>query len=117
MVSSKTHHQPTDRQEQRPRLDLRDTRFPHVATASVAHTSSSCVRASTKFRREKNAQIAKLQRANADASQTIKTLRRSDAPTLRRTKALQRQNLQLLEKQSEDKISSMEQLQNQAALS
>jgi nucleoprotein TPR len=63
----------------------------------------------TKFRKEKNAQIAELQRANADASQTIETLRR--------TEASQHQNLQLLEQQLEDKISSMEQLQNQAALS
>lgn len=63
----------------------------------------------TKFRKEKNAQIAELQRAIADANHTI--------DSLRRTEASQRQRIEELEQKVEQYIVQVQQLQEDATQS
>lgn len=60
----------------------------------------------TKYRKEKNAQVAELQRANADASETI--------DSLRRTEATLRQHIEALEQKAEESRARIEQLENEA---
>lgn len=60
----------------------------------------------TKYRKEKNAQVAELQRANADASETI--------DTLRRTETTLRQHIEKLEQKAEESRVRIEQLEDEA---
>lgn len=61
----------------------------------------------SKYRKEKNAQIAQLQRENADAAETI--------DSLRRTETLLRQHLEELKSKAEEDHTRIEQLENEAA--
>ncbi|KAJ8113905.1 hypothetical protein OPT61_g4084 [Boeremia exigua] len=61
----------------------------------------------TKYRKEKNAQVAELQRANADANETIDTLRQSEAAL--------RQHIEKLEQKSDESRARIEQLEDDAA--
>lgn len=60
----------------------------------------------TKYRKEKNAQVAELQRANADASETI--------DTLRRTETTLRQHIEKLEQKADESRARIEQLEDEA---
>jgi nucleoprotein TPR len=60
----------------------------------------------TKYRKEKNAQVAELQRANADASETI--------DTLRRTETTLRQHIEKLEQKADESRVRIEQLEDEA---
>ena len=60
----------------------------------------------TKYRKEKNAQVAELQRANADASETI--------DTLRRTETTLRQHIEKLEQTADESRVRIEQLEDEA---
>lgn len=60
----------------------------------------------TKYRKEKNAQVAELQRANADASESI--------DTLRRTEATLRQHIETLEQKANESRIRIEQLEDEA---
>ncbi|KAI4944062.1 hypothetical protein J4E91_008917 [Alternaria rosae] len=61
----------------------------------------------SKYRKEKNAQIAQLQRENADASETIDTLRRSET--------LLRQHIEELKGKAEEDRLRIEELENAAS--
>ncbi len=61
----------------------------------------------SKYRKEKNAQIAQLQRENADASET--------ADSLRRTETLLRQHVQEVKTKAEEDRALIEQLENSAS--
>ncbi|KAF9699942.1 hypothetical protein EKO04_001551 [Ascochyta lentis] len=60
----------------------------------------------TKYRKEKNAQVAELQRANADASETI--------DTLRRTETTLRQHIEKIEQKADESRARIEQLEDEA---
>lgn len=60
----------------------------------------------TKYRKEKNSQVAELQRANADASETI--------DTLRRTETTLRQHIEKLEQKADESRVRIEQLEDEA---
>lgn len=60
----------------------------------------------TKYRKEKNAQLAELQRANADASEQI--------DTLRRTETTLRQHIEKLEQKADESRARIEQLEDEA---
>jgi nucleoprotein TPR len=61
----------------------------------------------TKFRKEKNAQLADLQRANADATETI--------DSLQRTEALLRKHIEELKAKAEEDRGRIQQLEDEAA--
>lgn len=61
----------------------------------------------TKFRKEKNAQVAELQRANADASESI--------DSLQRTEALLRKHVEELKAKAEEDRMRIQQLEDEAA--
>ncbi|KAJ4351099.1 Protein mlp1 [Ascochyta clinopodiicola] len=60
----------------------------------------------TKYRKEKNAQVAELQRANADASETIDTLRRTETSL--------RQHIEKIEQKADESRARIEQLEDEA---
>ncbi|UPX15517.1 Protein mlp1 [Ascochyta rabiei] len=60
----------------------------------------------TKYRKEKNAQVAELQRANAEASETIDTLRRTETSL--------RQHIEKIEQKADESRARIEQLEDEA---